>query len=436
MSYRWKGFKKITRVNEALDAFIGSLEIRATGAELVGLDSALNRVLAEDIIAEEDVPPFSRAAMDGYAVRADDTYGASQASPIALKVVGEISAGEVKGLEVKSGEAVRIHTGAPLPKGADAVVEVEIAEESGGMVRIYDQVPPFRNVSRRGEDIKKGEVLLGKGTMIGPFELGLLATLNKKEVLVRKKPIVCMISTGHELIEVGELKVPGKIVNSNRWLVKGIVEESGAIFSYKGMVADDAEELARSIERCEDADIVLTSGGTSVGTHDLVPDALEKLGAKIVVHGVGVMPGKPTLLAILPDGKPFIGLPGYPVSAAVASLLFLVPLIERFLGIKGERIIRTMRARLLGKVPSRPGILHFARVKLLRRDDEWFASPVSISGAGITSSLVKADAFLIVPEDVEGFKEGDLVEVLPFKSYIETNEALRARDWNEKEEGV
>ena len=418
MSYRWKGFKEITRVNDALDAFIHFLEIKVTGTELVELDSALNRVLAEDILSDEDVPPFDRAAMDGYAVRAEDTYGASQASPIVLMVIGEISAGELKELEVKRGEAVKIHTGASLPKRADSVVEVEIAEESGGMVRIYDHVPPFRNVSRRGEDIKKGEVLLKKGTVIGPFELALLATLNKKEVLVRKKPVICLISTGQELIEVGEVKAPGKIVNSNRWLVKGIVEGSGAIFSYKGVVADDAEELAHKIMGCGDADVVLTSGGTSVGTHDLVPDALERLNAKVVVHGVGVMPGKPTLLAVLPDGRPFIGLPGYPVSAAIASLLFLVPLIEMLLGIRGKKLVKTIKARLLGKVPSRPGILHFARVKLERRGDEWVAIPVRISGAGIISSLVKADAFLIVPEDVEGYKDGDIVEVLPFKSHI------------------
>ncbi len=421
MSHKWKGFRTIMKVREALETFMSSLDLKPTEAEYVGLDYALDRVLAEDIRAQEDVPPFDRAAMDGYAVRAEDTYGASQHSPIALRVIGEIQAGREISLEVRAGEAVRIHTGAVLPKGADAVVEVENSEESGGMVRIYEQVPPFRNVSRRGEDIRAGEVLLPKGTIIGAFELGLLASINKKEVLVRKKPVIGMISTGHELIEVGDKEAPGKIVNSNRWLVKGIVEEHGGLFSYKGIVDDDADELARRISECKEADVILTSGGTSVGTSDFVPDALEKLGAKIIVHGVGVMPGKPTLLSVLSNGKPFIGLPGYPVSAAVAALLFLVPLIERFLGIKGERMINTLRARLVGKVPSRPGILHFARVKLKRSGNEWLAIPVRISGAGIASSLVKADAFLIVPEDVEGYKEGEIVEVLPFKRYISTN---------------
>ncbi len=421
MSHKWKGFKRIKRVDEALNTFISSLKLRPTEAELVRLDFALDRVLAEDIIAEEDVPPFNRAAMDGYAVRAEDTYGASKHSPIVLKVIGDIPAGEAVSLEVRAGETVRIHTGAALPKGADAVVEVENAEESGGMVRIYEQVPPFRNVSRKGEDIKEGEVLLKKGRLIGPFELGLLAILNKKEVFVRKKPVVCMISTGHELIEVGCQSAHGKIVNSNRWLVKGIVERHGGLFSYKGIVADEVEELAERISECKEANIVITSGGTSVGTSDFVPEALERLGGKIIVHGVGVMPGKPTLLAILPDGRPFIGLPGYPVSAAVASLLFLVPLIERFLGIEGERVINALRARLKGKVPSKPGTLHFARVKLKREGDEWIAIPVRVSGAGIMSSLVKADAFLIVPEEVEGYKEGDIVEVIPFKRYLLTN---------------
>ncbi len=421
MSHKWKGFRTIMKVREALETFISSIDLKPTETEYVGLDYALDRVLAEDIRSQEDVPPFDRAAMDGYAVRAEDTYGASQHSPIVLRVIGEIQAGRKISLEVRAGEAVRIHTGAALPKGANAVVEVENSEESGGMVRIYEQVPPFRNVSRRGEDIRAGEVLLPKGTIIGAFELGLLASINKKEVLVRRKPVISMISTGHELIEVGEERVPGKIVNSNRWLVKGIVEENGGLFSYEGIVRDDADLLARRISRCKQANIVVTSGGTSVGTSDFVPDALEKLEAKIVVHGVGVMPGKPTLLAVLSDGRPFIGLPGYPVSAAVGALLFLVPLIERFLGIKGERMINTLRARLVGKVPSRPGILHFARVKLKKSGNEWLATPVRVSGAGIASSLVKADAFLIVPENIEGYKEGEIVEVLPFKRYISTN---------------
>jgi len=418
MSHKWKGFKTLTRATDALNAFISSLKLKPLDSESVELDFALNRVLAENVIAKGDIPPFDRAAMDGYALRAEDTYGASHHSPVVLRVIGEISAGEPAELEVRPGEAVRINTGAALPRGANAVVEVENAEESGGMVRIYEQVPPFRNVSRKGEDVRAGEVLLEEGTLIGPFELGLLASLNKKEVLVRKKPAVYMISTGQEIIELGEHEIPGKIVNSNRWLVKGIVEEHGGSFFYVGIVADDVEKLAEKIEDCGEADIIVTSGGTSVGVSDLVPDALERMGAKIIVHGVGVMPGKPTLLAVLPDGRPFIGLPGYPVSTVVAALLFLVPLIERLLGIRGERVINVLKARLKGKVPSRPGILHFARVKLERKGNEWLATPIRISGAGILSSLVKADAFLIIPEDVEGYKEGDVVHVLLFKRYV------------------
>lgn len=420
MSRKWKGFKRLVSVKRALEAFFNAIEPKVMEAESVDLENALGRVLAEDVVAKRDIPPFDRAAMDGYALRAEDTYGASKHSPIVLKVIGEVVAGQESEFEVGAGEAVRIHAGAQLPKGADAVVEVESTKEMGGKVLIYESVPPFRNVSRKGEDVRAGELLLGEGTPIGPFELALLASLNQKKVLVRRKPVVSMISTGSELVEVGDPRAPLRTINSNRWLVKGIVEEHGGEFSYEGIVEDDVQKLTDAIKGCNGADVILTCGGTSVGTSDLVPDALERLKADVVVHGVAIMPGKPTLLAVLPDRRPFIGLPGYPVSTAVSCLLFLVPLMERLLGIKGEPVTCRMRARLRRKVPSKPGTLHFVRVKLERDEEGWLATPIRVSGAGILSSLVRADAFLMVPEELEGYEEGEEVEVIPFKRYLQS----------------
>lgn len=418
MSEVWKGFKRLTSVEKASESFVESLHIQPTVSEVIDLERAYGRVLAESITSPVDIPPFNRAAMDGYALRAGDTFGASS-TPVLLKVVGEVRPGQRPVIAIGPGEAIRIQTGGEMPQGADAVVEVERTREEGEYVEISVQVAPFRNVSKVGEDVKANEVVLAGGTVIGPFEIGLLSEMNMKQVEVTKKPMVTMISTGRELIEVGDELRGGSIVNSIRWMVRAMVEEVGGSFSYAGLAGDDPTELARIMdESLTSTDVMLTSGGTSVGETDVVKRALEEVGARIIAHGLNVMPGKPTLLAFLSNKKPFIGLPGYPVSAAIASRLFVVPILERLLGIGGRRQEPLVRAKLKRKVPSKPGTVHFVRVHLERSEGRWMATPIRVTGAGIMSSLVKADGLLVVPADLEGYDKGEPVDVVVIKKYL------------------
>lgn len=424
MSHVWRGFKRLTRVNDALRTFIETLELRPTEPETVGIDEALGRVLAVDVVASEDVPPRPRAAMDGYAVRSRDTLGASWDSPVTLKLIGEVPAGEVTTLKVGEMEAVRIFTGAYLPEGADAVIPVEEAEEVAGSVEIYRQVPAWKNVARPGEDVRKGTVVLRAGTPLGPYELGLLAELNLPSVEVRRRPRVAVICTGDEIVEVGEEVPPGKVPNSLRHLIGAMITREGGEPLYLGIVGDDPSELAEiAVKGAKLADVIVTTGGTSVGKSDVVFRAVQAAGGDVKVHGVAVMPGRPALLAKLPDGRPWVGLPGYPVSAAIDFALFVSPLIRMLLGLRWAPFRPKVRARLTAPVASSPGVAHFVRVKLREEGRSLLATPVRISGAGILSSLVKADGLVVVPEDVEGLPEGAEVEVELLSPYE------RWREW-------
>ncbi|HDM92156.1 MAG TPA: molybdopterin molybdenumtransferase MoeA [Candidatus Korarchaeota archaeon] len=424
MSHVWRGFRRLTKVDDARRKFIGALSLKPTEPEVVGIDEALGRVLAVDVIAPQDVPPKPRAAMDGYAVRSRDTLGASWDSPVTLKLVGEVPAGKVTGLKIGKMEAARIFTGAYLPDGADAVIPVEEAEEVAGSVEIYTQVPAWKNVARPGEDVEKGAVVLRAGTPLGPYELGILAELNLPSVKVRRRPIVAVMCTGDEIVEVGEEVPPGKVPNSLRHLVGAMIRQEGGEPLYLGIVGDDPSRLAEIVlNQAKRAEVIVTTGGTSVGKFDAVFRAVQAAGGDIIVHGVAAMPGRPALLARLPDGRPWVGLPGYPVAAAIDFALFVSPLIRTLLGLRWAPFTPKVRARLAAPVASSPGVAHFVRVKLKEEDGALFATPVRISGAGILSSLVKADGLVVVPEDIEGFPEGAEVEVELLSPYE------RWREW-------
>ena len=412
MSHVWRGFRRLTRIDEARESFFRSVGLEPTEPEEVHLSEALWRVLAEDVSAPADVPPRPRAALDGYAVRSSDTLGASLESPMVLRVVGEVRAGHPPDITISAGEAARIFTGAYLPEGADAVVPVEYAEELDESVEIYTQVPAWRNVARPGEDVKGGELILRAGTPLGPYEIGLLAELNIPKVSVRRRPKVALACTGDEIVEVGEEVPLGKVPNSLRFILGSMIIQAGGEPAYLGIVEDDPDDLIRTVESARDADLILTTGGTSVGKADMVYRAVLEAGGEIVVHGVAAMPGRPALLAKLPDGRPWIGLPGYPVAAVVDFRLFAAPAIWRLLGLRRRPLAPRVRARLVAPIPSSPGVRHFARVRLtLSEDGGLLAEPVRVSGSGILSSLVRADGFVEVPEDVEGYPEDSEVWV-------------------------
>jgi len=406
--------KERTDVETALRLFFSQLKLKVR-CEEVPLSGAINRVLTQDVIASRDIPPFDRAAMDGYAVRAEDTFGASLENPILLEVVGDVEIGEKPEVEVQKCQAVRISTGAAMPKGSNAVVMIEYTSRVGDSVEIYRAVTPGENVSLRGEDVKSGEVILKKGTILQPQDVGMLAALGTTSVKVYAKPVVAVISTGNELVEPETKAEIGKTVDSNRYALIAALKELGCEVIDMGICRDDKEELERMLKNALDkADMVIASGATSVGRKDILPAVVEKLG-KIVVHGVAIKPGMPTALVIVED-KPVVMLPGFPVATLIAFYTFVPSIVSRMMGIEViKRKWETVKAIAGRRIPSSPGMRTFTRVILKESEDGhigYIAEPIRTSGSGILSSLVKAHGLVIIPEGKEGVEEGEEVEVL------------------------
>jgi molybdopterin molybdotransferase len=400
---RLRGFERLTGVDEALTTLLKELRLERLASVRVPLHGALGRVLAEDAVAESDLPPFDRSAVDGYALRAKDTFEASQVSPKVLKLTKED--------RIDEGEARQIWTGSPLPRGADAVVMLEHTKRVRGGIQVWSPVTPGHNVSMRGEDVKKGEVAVKEGTRLKPHHLGLLAALGRTHVSVVEKPMVAILSTGSELVEPGCKPKPAQVVDVNRLILSCLCVEVGADPLDLGIAGDDLNEIKAKIrEGIDRADVVLTTGGTSVGYADLVPTAINQIAAPgVIVHGIAMRPAMPTALAIL-HGKPIIALSGNPVAAMIGFEVFARPLILKLLGVESEPR-PVLRARLTRRVPSVLGRRVFLRVRAFEREGEFFAEPVRIKGAGVLTTMTKANGYVIIPEDREGLVEGEPVTV-------------------------
>lgn len=412
---RMEGFPTLLSVEEALKRLRASLTYRVEESEEVGLLEAVGRVCAEDVRAPVDSPPFDRSAVDGYAVIAEDTFGASPNNPVELKVVGSAHPGvEIGGLpRLRRGEALELMTGAPLPPGANAVVMVEDTIRHGEIIEVMKPVHPYRNVSRKGEDYRAGDRIVGKGTRIRPWHVAALASLNIGRVKVLRRARVGVLSTGSELVEVGEKAEPGKIVNSSKPMLLTLLGEEGAEGVDLGIVVDDLELIkAKIIGGLREADALITTGGTSVGERDLVPEAISALG-EVIVHGLMMRPGKPTGFGII-EGKPVFMLSGFPVAALVGFQLLVRPALSLMLGYREEPRPR-IRGRLTRKVATPPSTRSYVRVKVKKVGGEFLIEPLMLTGSGLLSTLTEANGLLIIPEDLEGFEEGELVEVELFQ---------------------
>ncbi|MFB6266238.1 MAG: gephyrin-like molybdotransferase Glp [Halodesulfurarchaeum sp.] len=401
---RQAGFKQRTRL-AAARATLQELVAVVTEVESVSLLDGDGRVLAERVAAERDVPHYPRAAMDGYAVRASDTFGASDRSPNVLRV-GEGDGG--------AGEAVRVHTGSELPSGANAVVMIEHVESLGEEIEVFDAVAEGENVGPVGEDVSAGTELYEPGHRLRPSDLGLLKSVGLRSVDVRRKPQVAVIPTGEEVVQADP--GPGEVVETNGLTVTRLVRRWGGEPRYREVVPDDETELREAIERDLDADILVTTGGSSVGERDLTPEIVDDLG-EVLVHGVAIKPGHPVAIGRVQE-TPVLLLPGYPVSCIVNAMQFLRPAIRWAAGteVTGPP---TVRATLEGKLRSEPGVRTFARVELEGGEPDAsgdgeeapVAIPVSASGAGVLSSVALADGWVTIPESVEGIPAGETVEV-------------------------
>ncbi|MGO0061341.1 molybdopterin molybdotransferase MoeA [Brevibacillus fluminis] len=381
----------------------------------VPLIEALGMVNAFDICSDEQVPHFSRSTVDGFAVRAMDTYGASESLPAFLSITGKVDMGRAATMPLREGQAQAIPTGGMVPEGADGVVMIEHVEELGDLLNVYRQIAPGENIIRAGDDVRIGENVLAAGCKLRPQDLGVLAAIGKTTVWVYPRPIVGILSTGDEIVPCEKQTLAaGEIRDINSMTVGAAAMQAGAEVVYGGIVADELETFARRAKELYDkVDFLILSGGSSVGTRDYSVQVLESLGSPgILVHGVSIKPGKPTILAKA-NGKPVMGLPGHPASALIIFHLFAGPIIERLQGRKPEFTDKRLPAKLSRNVPSAVGRTDYVRVSLEEREDGLWAVPV-FGKSGLITTLVDSDGMVEIPASKEGILEGEIVKVHMF----------------------
>jgi molybdopterin molybdotransferase len=383
-----------------------------TGAQIdrtedIALSDANGRVLAADIVARRDVPPFSRAGMDGYAVRARDVQGASRAHPRTLTKVGTVYTGEVPAMPVLDGQCVEISTGAPMPDGADAVVMVEETDsDSGAAVMIFAEVQPQQNVGARGADIQSGQVVIAAGETLNSSRIGALAAIGASTVQVFARPRVAILSTGNEIVEPGQELQPGQIYDINRFTISAVVADNGGIPVPHPPAPDTLDALLATLDGLTTCDIVVFSGGSSVGERDLIRDAIAARGT-LLFHGVAVKPGKPTGLGIV-NGKPVFAMPGYPTSCLSNAHMLLVPVLRRMAGL-GPKINKTLRVPLARRITSAAGRHQFYTVRI----ENGNAVP-AFKASGDITSMSRADGYIEIPANVDAVEAGTPVDVTFF----------------------
>lgn len=401
-------FFQVTEVDEVLCL---QERFEQVGHEQVPLEEALGRVLGRDLVATHDIPGFDRSTMDGFAVRAVSTFGASEGNPAYLTVVGTVPMGQAIDFQVGAGQAVRIATGGMLPSGADGVVMIEHTDTvDDTTIEVYHSITPGQNVVLKNEDASAGQLLLPVGCRLRSQELGVLAATGQAVVDVFKRPRVGIISSGDEVVPIEGSPAPGQIRDVNSYTLAGLVHQTGGIPVYYGIIKDRYDDLLATCRRAiAETDMVLVSGGSSVGTRDLtvnVLDALEQ--SRILIHGVSVRPGKPTILAQC-GAKAFWGLPGHVTSAMVVFLVLVQPFLARIGGAKGMPYMM-IRARLTRNLASVQGRVDFIRVRLMRKNDELWAEPV-LGASGLIRTMVAADGLVAIGMNSEGLDQGTWVEV-------------------------
>lgn len=375
--------------------------------ERVPLVEANGRVVAADVLSPCDVPPFARAGMDGFAVRAEDTFGANRFEPRSLRLVGKVYTGQVSTAAVREGTCIEIATGAPMPEGADAVVMVEETERgSNDEVRVLTPVYPRQNVGRQGADITQGQIVVRHGDVLNPSRIGALAAVGASDVDVFAKPRVAILSTGNEVREPGQALGPGQIYDINKYSLGAVIREHGGIPVPHGTANDTLDDLDRAIDACLEADVLMFSGGSSVGERDLVLDALGRRG-EILFHGIAVKPGKPTAFGTI-AGKPVFGMPGYPTSCLSNAYMLVVPALRRMARLPPARV-HTVRLPLAQRIVSTTGRHQFYTVRVAGGE----AIPAFKASGDITSMSV-ADGYIEIPAQTDIVEKGELVDVRLF----------------------
>ena len=407
-----EGFQKVTRVDDALRIFLAAMRRPPPKTESVILSEALGRVLGDDIVSRQFIPAVDRSVMDGYAVRSSDIANASEEHPIALEVAGESRIGEVCRIVVKARQAVTVATGSMIPPEADAVVMVEITRIlPDRKVVVHAPTTPGQNISKRGEDVSPGTLVLRKGQRLRAQDLAILRAMGSAKVRVVRRIRIGIISTGNELVNLPGKRDVGKVVDLNRQILSAMSEELGAQPMDLGIARDDESGIIRILRKAlRSCDVILITAGSSVGRKDLVPECINRLGKPgMLVHGVAMRPSLPTGLAVV-SGKPIVSLPGFPVSAMIAFRVFGRPLIGRLMG-TGEPSEPVVKAVLKERISGPKGYRTFVRVMLRKTLDGLVAEPLKLQRASVLMSMVAANGIIIIPEHVEAFDAGQEVDV-------------------------
>jgi molybdopterin molybdotransferase len=384
--------------------------VTALGVERVPILEALGRVLGESISSSRDIPGFDNSAMDGYAVRAADVAGASEASPVKLAVVETVGAGQMPSRRVGAGQAVRTMTGAPVVEGADAIIPVERTRGSGDLVEFLASAEKGAFIRPRGEDLRLGELVMAAGKVLTPADLGMLASVNRAMVEVIRRPRVAIVATGDELVDVDQPPTGAQVVNSSAYALAGAVREAGADATILKVARDDAREIRDRLAEAMTFDAVLSTGGVSVGQFDHVKGALDELGMRQLFHGVAQKPGRPLKFGTV-GYRPIFGLPGNPVSTLVCFYLYARPALRKMGGMRRVGLPRVI-ARCAVEIKISKDLTEFVRVKLERERDGYLATPTGGQGSGILSSLSRADGLLIGPSTETILKAGAQATVL------------------------
>lgn len=394
-------------VEEALDKILA--RIQPLGSEKVSILEALGRVMAENIYANRDIPPLDNSGMDGYSVRSEDVQNASSHHPVLLEVMEDLPAGFVSKKRVEKGKAIRIMTGAPIPRGADTVVPVEDTGKKGGFVSIFKAIPLGEYIRKAGEDVKKGERVVSAGDLIRPSDVGMLASVGRSFVSVYQRPLVAILCTGEELVDVDGILDEVKIVSSNSYTLAAQVKDCGALPLQLGIARDRKDEIEEKLRQGIRADVLISSAGVSVGDYDFVKDALQALGMEMIFWKVAMQPGRPLVFGTI-QGKPVFGLPGNPVSSMVSFEQFVRPSLLKMMG--HRQLFRpVIDAIVTEDIQKRPGRRHFTRAFVTFEKDQYFVIPTGPQGSGILKSMVKANSLIIIPEDCEIVRAGEKVKV-------------------------
>ena len=393
--------------DEALNNILS--HIHALGFEKVSLLDALGMVIAEDIYAKRDIPPLDNSAMDGYALKFEDIQKASPKDPVRLEVIEDLPAGFISKKKIERGKAIRIMTGAPIPKGADAVIPVEETKKEDGAVLIFKAAAPGENIRKSGEDVKKGDCVISQGDTLRPAEVGMLASVGRSFISVYQKPMVAILCTGDELVDVdGELDEV-KIISSNSYTLAAQVKDCGAIPLQLGIAKDRKEEIEEKLRLGIRADVLISSAGVSVGDYDFVKEVMKNLGMEMVFWKVAMRPGAPLAFGTIGE-KPAFGLPGNPVSSMISFEQFVRPSLLKMMGYR-QLFRPVMEAILKEEIKKMVGKRYFIRGSVSFEKGEYFVTTTGEQGSGILRSMVKANGLIVIPEDQKMVRAGEKVKV-------------------------